>query len=366
MTTKIVRVQFRFDEELESVATCYDGYITSVSTKGEIVRTHAEDWVDQVSISLVSNGVTVSMGETNAKINLETARLNFYCREEERWAPLTIPYDDFSFYDKLFDKFDPVQLAGERVLQHFYHGQRSLGMPHGDGIGMWENGGVYVGRWCNGMPTYDCGFGLAHDGSMRWGSMRGAITFTAKGMLLFANEHGTLMDNRSVMPPFRRLPVHSVFRTHFSHWRTVSQMIASERMMRSLILSETTPTASTSSGKRSKKKNRNRRRNIHKNQTSALDVATMEDEEEKTPKVDEEEKTPKVDEEEKTPRVDVEEKTPKVDEEEAMCVICLENLRSHAIVPCGHMCLCEECAPVVTESCPMCREPMILTMRIYA
>ena len=359
MPAKIIRAQFRFDENLEGVAIRDAGYITSVSTSGEIVRTHEEPSVDTVGLVLLSYGATMTMGTKCVKIDFETERIYFECREEKRWSELTLPFDGFSFYNHLFDKFDPIQIPQDQVrLQHFYHGERSMGLPHGDGIGMWPSGAVFVGRWCNGRPTFDCGFGIAHDGSMRWGSRDGTITLATNGVLSFSDEcGGRLVNKMQVMPSFRRIPVHSVFRTHFSHWRTFSKRIASERMMRSLILSETKPIAPAASGKRSKKKNRNRRRNVREEQTCVPDVATVDEEEEAT-KVDEQEEATKVDEEEEATKVD--------EEEEAMCVICLENLRSHAIVPCGHMCLCQDCASIVTESCPMCREPMVLAMRIYA
>lgn len=350
MPTETIR--FQFDKDLTGVAIHDAGYITSVSTSGRIVRTHSDESVDFLGIALLSDSVTLSLGQTHfVNINLEHRMMLFHRRGEDRERSFTIPFDNFSFYSKLFDDFDPMKLRDERVLQHFYHGERSMGLPHGDGIGLWPNGAVYVGRWCNGMPTYDCGFGLAHDGSMRWGSSEGTITLTTKGALSFANKRGTFIRERLLMAPFRRIPVHSVFRTHFSHWRRFSQTIASERMMRSLLLSETTPAASAPSGKRSKKKkNRNRCRNARDDRTGVPDVATVNrEEEEEAIKVDQEEAATKVEE-----------------DEDAMCVICLENLRSHAIVPCGHMCLCQDCAPVVTERCPMCREPMVLAMRIYA
>lgn len=341
MPTETIRARFQFDEDFTGVAIHDAGYITSVETNGRIVRTHSDASVDFLGIVLLPDSVSMSMGQTDCvDINLKYRQMRLLRRGEDRGRPFSIPFDNFSFYSKLFDEFDPMKLRGERVLQYFYHGERSMGLPHGDGIGLWPHGAVYVGRWYNGVPTYDCGFGLMHDGTMRWGSSEGTITLTTKGALSFANRRGTFIRQILLMSPFRRIPVHSVFRTHFARWKMFSQTIASERMMRSLLLSETTPAASAPSAKRSKKKNRNKRRNAREDQTGVPDVATVD--EETKPTMDEE-----------------------VDDS-AMCVVCLENLRSHAIVPCGHMCLCQNCASVVTERCPLCREPMISAMRIYA
>ena len=40
----------------------------------------------------------------------------------------------------------------------------------------------------------------------------------------------------------------------------------------------------------------------------------------------------------------------------SICVVCLVGERTHILIPCGHMCLCEECATELQWStCPMCR-----------
>eukprot|EP01066_Platyproteum_vivax_P003766 Platyproteum_vivax@DN14739_c0_g1_i1.p1 len=44
------------------------------------------------------------------------------------------------------------------------------------------------------------------------------------------------------------------------------------------------------------------------------------------------------------------------------CVICLEQERDTAVVPCRHMCLCQSCAEILRlqkgNKCPICREPV--------
>jgi hypothetical protein len=51
------------------------------------------------------------------------------------------------------------------------------------------------------------------------------------------------------------------------------------------------------------------------------------------------------------------------------CVVCMDAAPTHAAVPCGHQCMCAPCAAamrVMSMSCPMCRAPVTLAMRIYA
>ncbi|XP_075265897.1 uncharacterized protein LOC142358377 [Convolutriloba macropyga] len=50
------------------------------------------------------------------------------------------------------------------------------------------------------------------------------------------------------------------------------------------------------------------------------------------------------------------------------CVICLEGVADCALIPCGHLCLCEDCAYSLRDmspNCPMCRQPSIYAQRIY-
>lgn len=46
------------------------------------------------------------------------------------------------------------------------------------------------------------------------------------------------------------------------------------------------------------------------------------------------------------------------------CVFCMERDSTHAIMPCGHMCLCKACVPLVHE-CPVCRGPKENAVRIW-
>lgn len=49
------------------------------------------------------------------------------------------------------------------------------------------------------------------------------------------------------------------------------------------------------------------------------------------------------------------------------CVVCMLHERNTACVPCGHVCVCEECGKqeVIGSSCPMCRANVSLYMRVF-
>ena len=45
------------------------------------------------------------------------------------------------------------------------------------------------------------------------------------------------------------------------------------------------------------------------------------------------------------------------------CIICFSNPKSHAAVPCGHMCACGDCSAQLDE-CPVCRSPAAMWMHV--
>ena len=54
------------------------------------------------------------------------------------------------------------------------------------------------------------------------------------------------------------------------------------------------------------------------------------------------------------------------------CVVCLDRTRSHALVPCGHVCVCARCCEDLVADldetrrcCPMCRTTIESTLRVY-
>jgi len=57
------------------------------------------------------------------------------------------------------------------------------------------------------------------------------------------------------------------------------------------------------------------------------------------------------------------------EEEEALCLVCMDAPKLYAMVPCMHVCACEACAQqllhTVTRSCPVCREPIQRTTRVF-
>jgi hypothetical protein len=57
------------------------------------------------------------------------------------------------------------------------------------------------------------------------------------------------------------------------------------------------------------------------------------------------------------------------DAEETQCVVCFDAPKDHAIVPCGHVCVCARCAEQLTKTrtptCPVSREPIIQTMKLF-
>ena len=53
-------------------------------------------------------------------------------------------------------------------------------------------------------------------------------------------------------------------------------------------------------------------------------------------------------------------------EETKQCVVCMSEERSHAIIPCGHKCLCIHCASNHSfNECPLCRATVTLVCKIY-
>jgi hypothetical protein len=51
------------------------------------------------------------------------------------------------------------------------------------------------------------------------------------------------------------------------------------------------------------------------------------------------------------------------------CCVCLDTAKSHAFVPCGHLCVCAACAESIMSSskkeCPSCRGPAAHVMKIF-
>ncbi len=48
-------------------------------------------------------------------------------------------------------------------------------------------------------------------------------------------------------------------------------------------------------------------------------------------------------------------------EEDMCCVICLEHRRCVVLLPCAHLCLCDQCT---FAECPLCRAPVLERLRV--
>lgn len=50
------------------------------------------------------------------------------------------------------------------------------------------------------------------------------------------------------------------------------------------------------------------------------------------------------------------------------CCICLDKIKTHAFLPCGHLCSCMDCASFLAaqrEPCPICRRPIQRAAQIF-
>ena len=49
------------------------------------------------------------------------------------------------------------------------------------------------------------------------------------------------------------------------------------------------------------------------------------------------------------------------------CNICMDNANTHVLVPCGHKCVCSDCAELVRlqGACPICRTAIVWVCEVY-
>lgn len=55
-------------------------------------------------------------------------------------------------------------------------------------------------------------------------------------------------------------------------------------------------------------------------------------------------------------------------QDDKTCVVCMDNDKNHVIVPCGHACLCGECADLFKNSeqkCPLCKADIMTITKIF-
>ncbi len=48
-----------------------------------------------------------------------------------------------------------------------------------------------------------------------------------------------------------------------------------------------------------------------------------------------------------------------------MCCVCLQKPSSHVVLPCGHVILCDMCAPHIHDTCPTCKSPVQSKHKIF-
>lgn len=51
--------------------------------------------------------------------------------------------------------------------------------------------------------------------------------------------------------------------------------------------------------------------------------------------------------------------------EQEICVVCRTNPREIILLPCGHVCLCEDCSDDINSDCPICRSPIVQKTAAY-
>ena len=47
------------------------------------------------------------------------------------------------------------------------------------------------------------------------------------------------------------------------------------------------------------------------------------------------------------------------------CVICMDGAKTHAVIPCGHVCVCESCSARVSNKCPVCMQDASGVLKLY-
>ena len=56
------------------------------------------------------------------------------------------------------------------------------------------------------------------------------------------------------------------------------------------------------------------------------------------------------------------------DADSHLCCICFSQATTHALIPCGHMCLCDSCTATLPPSfsrCPICRKEIQQVVKIF-
>jgi hypothetical protein len=51
--------------------------------------------------------------------------------------------------------------------------------------------------------------------------------------------------------------------------------------------------------------------------------------------------------------------------EETMCVVCMDAPKNRVVLPCERMCVCEACAQLLRDRCPVCRRPIGRIVQLF-
>jgi hypothetical protein len=57
---------------------------------------------------------------------------------------------------------------------------------------------------------------------------------------------------------------------------------------------------------------------------------------------------------------------PNPDAEETQCVVCMDAPKNRVVLPCMHMCVCEACAQLLRDRCPVCRGPIERIAQLFS
>ena len=326
---------FRIRSHDKWASAVHDGYLTKVTCDGWIVRTREDRSAEGIDMACCYDTALVVFGSTKIYMNVKEATV-IVSRDKvvETVQHITFPSPDFSFPKVVCDAFDPVQ---HDRLSHFYSGDRNdRGRPHGYGVGLWGNGNAYIGQWIamdNGGSRLALGFAIM-DKCITYIS-QSACTIISNGLVRC--ELNRVCQHEYTIPRFVPMPIRHAIARHFKRWVLEAKTLRANRTMRDLLRSEEAPRTEL---KRSKRKQRRKK-------PTTVEETTVDE---------------NVFGESTTVTKNVADCT---EDESSLCVVCITQLRSHIIIPCGHMCLCQECAPLVQHTCPMCREPVNSTVRVY-
>ena len=54
------------------------------------------------------------------------------------------------------------------------------------------------------------------------------------------------------------------------------------------------------------------------------------------------------------------------DPDREACVVCLDEAKTHILIPCGHQCVCGPCSERLAQGhCPVCRTAVTMAVRVY-